>query len=307
MDIRQLRYFIVIAEEKQVSAAAKKLFMSQPPLSQQLKNMEQSLGEKLFERSGKFLELTEAGKTLYKYAVEITQMMEEAKNEVADVGAGMDGRLSVGINTFSLSKLNEVFHDFRSRFPKIKYKIQQNESSLLCYLLKEREIELAIVRLPLEISDFTLQHLYSEPFYVITSKDKKLFDDDTTLKEISKYPLVLPSIEGLGVYYSIHEAFSKAKIQPDVIAEFSDLKLMMELVSTNFGISVVPESLLHLYSEYPVYVHKIAESERLSGDVGLIWLKDHRLSKAAQNFTDMLTAAVRKKPELKNDRGSEDL
>lgn len=294
MDIRQLRYFIVIAEEKQISAAAKKLYMSQPPLSQQLKNMEASLGEQLFERSGKFLELTEAGKTLYKYALQITQMMEEARNEVADVGGGIDGRLAVGINTFSLGNLNEVFHQYRSKYPKIKYKIQQNESSLLCYLLKQREIEMAIVRLPLEIDEFTLQHLHSEPFYVITSKEKKLFTGDATLKEVSRYPLVLPSIEGLGVYYSIHEAFSKAKIQPEIIAEFSDLKLMMELVSTDFGISIVPESLLYLYKEYPVHIHKIADSEQLSGDIGLIWLKDHRLSKAAQNFIDVLTANIDK-------------
>lgn len=294
MDIRQLRYFIVIAEEKQISAAAKKLYMSQPPLSQQLKNMEASLGEQLFERSGKFLELTEAGKTLYKYALQITQMMEEAKNEVADVGGGVDGKLAVGINTFSLGNLNEVFHQYRSTYPKIKYKIQQNESSLLCYLLKQREIEMAIVRLPLEIDEFTLQHLHSEPFYVITSKEKKLFTGDATLEEVSRYPLVLPSIEGLGVYYSIHEAFSKAKIQPEIIAEFSDLKLMMELVSTDFGVSIVPESLLHLYKEYPVHIHKIADSEQLSGDIGLIWLKDHRLSKAAQNFIDVLTANIDK-------------
>lgn len=294
MDIRQLRYFIVIAEEKQISAAAKKLYMSQPPLSQQLKNMEASLGEQLFERSGKFLELTEAGKTLYKYALQITQMMEEARNEVADVGGGIDGRLAVGINTFSLGNLNEVFHQYRSMYPKIKYKIQQNESSLLCYLLKQREIEMAIVRLPLEIDEFTLQHLHSEPFYVITSKEKKLFTGDATLEEVSRYPLVLPSIEGLGVYYSIHEAFSKAKIQPEIIAEFSDLKLMMELVSTDFGVSIVPESLLHLYKEYPVHIHKIADSEQLSGDIGLIWLKDHRLSKAAQNFIDVLTANIDK-------------
>jgi len=294
MDIRQLRYFIVIAEEKQISAAAKKLYMSQPPLSQQLKNMEASLGEQLFERSGKFLELTEAGRTLYKYALQITQMMEEAKNEVADVGGGVDGKLAVGINTFSLGNLNEVFHQYRSMYPKIKYKIQQNESSLLCYLLKQREIEMAIVRLPLEIDEFTLQHLHSEPFYVITSKEKKLFTGDATLEEVSRYPLVLPSIEGLGVYYSIHEAFSKAKIQPEIIAEFSDLKLMMELVSTDFGVSIVPESLLHLYKEYPVHIHKIADSEQLSGDIGLIWLKDHRLSKAAQNFIDVLTANIDK-------------
>jgi Transcriptional regulator len=160
--------------------------------------------------------------------------------------------------------------------------------------LKQREIEMAIVRLPLEIDEFTLQHLHSEPFYVITSKEKKLFTGDATLEEVSRYPLVLPSIEGLGVYYSIHEAFSKAKIQPEIIAEFSDLKLMMELVSTDFGVSIVPESLLHLYKEYPVHIHKIADSEQLSGDIGLIWLKDHRLSKAAQNFIDVLTANIDK-------------
>ncbi|CAD2080422.1 LysR family transcriptional regulator [Jeotgalicoccus meleagridis] len=294
MDIRQLRYFLMIADEKQVSAAAKKLYMSQPPLSQQLKNLEASVGEKLFERSGKYLEMTEAGKVLYKYALQITQLLEEAKNEVQDVSAGVDGQLSIGINTFSLANLNTVFHEYKRKYPKITYKIQQNESSLLCYLLKQREIEMALVRLPLEIDDFTLQHVHSEPFYVISSKDKKIFSGEVTLKEVSQYPLVLPSIKGLGVYYSIHEAFSKAKIQPNIIAEFSDLKLMMQLVSTDFGISIVPESLLYLYKEYPVRVNKIIDKEQLSGEIGLIWLKDHRLSKAAQNFKDTLIGCLEK-------------
>ena len=294
MDIRQLRYFLMIADEKQVSAAAKKLYMSQPPLSQQLKNLEASVGEKLFERSGKYLEMTEAGKVLYKYALQITQLLEEAKNEVQDVSAGVDGKLSIGINTFSLANLNTVFHEYKRKYPKITYKIQQNESSLLCYLLKQREIEMALVRLPLEIDDFTLQHVHSEPFYVISSKDKKIFSGEVTLKEVSQYPLVLPSIKGLGVYYSIHEAFSKAKIQPNIIAEFSDLKLMMQLVSTDFGISIVPESLLYLYKEYPVRVNKIIDKEQLSGEIGLIWLKDHRLSKAAQNFKDTLIGCLEK-------------
>ena len=294
MDIRQLRYFLMIADEKQVSAAAKKLYMSQPPLSQQLKNLEASVGEKLFERSGKYLEMTEAGKVLYKYALQITQLLEEAKNEVQDVSAGVDGQLSIGINTFSLANLNTVFHEYKRKYPKITYKIQQNESSLLCYLLKQREIEMALVRLPLEIDDFTLQHVHSEPFYVISSKDKKIFSGEVTLKEVSQYHLVLPSIKGLGVYYSIHEAFSKAKIQPNIIAEFSDLKLMMQLVSTDFGISIVPESLLYLYKEYPVRVNKIIDKEQLSGEIGLIWLKDHRLSKAAQNFKDTLIGCLEK-------------
>ena len=126
--------------------------------------------------------MTEAGKVLYKYALQITQLLEEAKNEVQDVSAGVDGQLSIGINTFSLANLNTVFHEYKRKYPKITYKIQQNESSLLCYLLKQREIEMALVRLPLAIDDFTLQHVHSEPFYVISSKDK-IFSGEVTLKK----------------------------------------------------------------------------------------------------------------------------
>ena len=69
---------------------------------------------------------------------------------------------------------------------------------------------------------------------------------------------------------------------------------MMQLVSTDFGISIVPESLLYLYKEYPVRVNKIIDKEQLSGEIGLIWLKDHRLSKAAQNFKDTLIGCLEK-------------
>ncbi|WP_312029591.1 LysR family transcriptional regulator [Paenibacillus sedimenti] len=101
MDIRQLRYFIAIAEEKQITAAAKKLHMAQPPLSQQLKLLEQDLGVKLFEKRGRFLQLTDAGNTLYRYAMKITKDMEEAQTEVTQIGSGVRGKLSIGINTIS--------------------------------------------------------------------------------------------------------------------------------------------------------------------------------------------------------------
>ena len=76
MDIRQLRYFIAIVEEKSVSAAARRLHLSQPPLSQQLKAMEEELGTPLLERSGKHMLVTDAGKTLYSYALQMDQLMQ---------------------------------------------------------------------------------------------------------------------------------------------------------------------------------------------------------------------------------------
>jgi len=130
LDIRQLRYFIAIVEEKKISAAAERLHISQPPLSQHLKTMEEELGSKLVERSGKYFEVTEAGKTLYKYALQVAQLMEEAEAEVKDIGLGLHGRLTLGINTFSVIELPQLLQQFQQYYPKVTYKIQQNICTL---------------------------------------------------------------------------------------------------------------------------------------------------------------------------------
>jgi DNA-binding transcriptional LysR family regulator len=288
MDIRQLRYFIAIVEERKISAAAKRLHMSQPPLSQQLKAMEKELGSKLVERSGKYLEVTEAGNALYKNALEITQLLEETKTEVMEVGKGVNGRLTIGVNTFSVRGLPEVLETFQTQFPKITYKIQQNESSHLCQLVRDRIVELAIIRLPLPLDDFSVLHLCNEPFYFITSKEHPSFDEEISLTDIQQYPLLFPSTEGLGVHYLILEAFSRFKLQPTIVGECSDITLLMDLVTADFAASIVPETLLHRFKGYPINAYRISNSTELTGSVGLIWLKDHNLSKAAQNFIKMI-------------------
>ncbi|WP_210608947.1 LysR family transcriptional regulator [Priestia flexa] len=289
MDIRQLRYFIAIVEEKKISAAADRLHISQPPLSQQLKAMENELGTKLVERSGKFLEVTQAGKALYKYAVQISNLMEEAQKEVKEVGAGVKGSLALGVNTFSVVELNELIQQFRIENPNVTYKIHQNESAHLCKLVKERVLELGIVRTPLELKDFTVVHLYTESFYFICSAKKQLPNDEVTLADIQKYPLIFPSTEGLGVHYVLLEAFSKAQIYPNIIAECSDIALLFTLVSSDFGGAIVPESVINQYRNEGITIHKIIDKE-LTASTCLIWLNNHYLSQAAQNFVNLITS-----------------
>ncbi|GGP10816.1 LysR family transcriptional regulator [Oceanobacillus neutriphilus] len=288
MDIRQLRYFIAIVEEGKISVAAKRLHMSQPPLSQQLKAMEEELGSILVERSGKFLEVTEAGKSLYLNALQITKLMEETKAEVKEVGEGVNGRLSIGVNTFSVSGLPDTLEQFQKQFPKITYRIQQNESAYLLQLVRDRIVELAIIRMPLDLNDFSILHLCNDPFYFITSKEHTSFDTEVTLDEIKHYPLLIPSTEGLGVHYLILEAFSRSKTHPNMVGECSDISLLMDLVASDFAASIVPETLLKRYRGYPINAYRISSKNELNGSVGLIWLKDHSLSKAAQNFIEMI-------------------
>lgn len=286
MDIRQLRYFIAIVEEQQISAAAERLHISQPPLSQHLKAMEQELDAKLIERNGRFFEVTEAGKTLYKYALQMNQLMAEAQSEVREIGNGNSGTLKVGVNTLSVSKLSDVLQQFTQLYPNVTYKIQQNESAHLCQLVRERHVELAFIRLPLELEDFSVVHLYTEPFYFITAQKRVFQTKEISLSDINNESLILPSTEGLGLHYLIWEAFSRQQIQPTIISECSDITLLLKLVEAHFGTAIVPETVLRQHYLSNIYAYKI-DSSALTSSIGLIWLKNHYLSKTAQNFVDL--------------------
>ncbi|TMV49919.1 LysR family transcriptional regulator [Paenibacillus mesophilus] len=287
MDIRQLRYFIAIAEERQITAAARRLHIAQPPLSQQLRLMERELGVRLVERSGKQFELTRAGTILYKRAISIVKLMEESQIEVKDTGNGLSGQLTIGVNTLSDERLPNLLRVFRERYPRITYKIQQNESAQLCKMVKERAIELALVRFPLELGEFSIMHLRTEPFYFVTAGSGKAVHGKVTFEQLAGHPLVLPSTAGLGVYQMIVEEFSRRRLQPNVICECSDIAMLLELVSADFAATIVPETTLRVHRGYDVQAYEI-EGSTLAASSVLIWLKDHELSKAAQNFIALL-------------------
>ncbi|MCC0563579.1 LysR family transcriptional regulator [Brevibacillus borstelensis] len=287
MDIKQLRYFIAIAEEKQISAAAKRLHLAQPPLSQQLINLEKELGVALVVRHARGLELTEAGRILYKHAVKIASLVEESEIEVKEVGEGTKGTLSIGVNTLSSKLLPILLKRFQESYPHVTYKIQQNESDQLLKMVKEKAIELAIIRLPLELNDFSILHLKTEPLRFASSTRIPGSSAIITYEQICHHPLLLPSIEGLGVYHLILEEFSRRRLEPVILGECSDIAVLLQLVSSGFGATIVPEVVLRMHPGHDLQVFEIADAT-LAASSGVIWLKDYYLSKAAQNFLDLL-------------------
>ncbi|MFF2888552.1 LysR family transcriptional regulator [Paenibacillus sp. NPDC057967] len=294
MDIRQLRYFIAIVEEGTVSAAAKRLHLSQPPLSQQLKAMEEELSTVLMERSGKYLKLTAAGKKLYDYALQMVELIEEAASEVKEVGQGSSGTLALGVNTLSVAELPDLLHRFRETYPKAAYHIQQSESVRLCQLVRERAVELAFIRLPLDLGDdLAVHHLYSEPFYVVTSAEASQpapQDAGVSLAELQDIPLMLPSTPGLGVHYLIRQAFSELHLQPNIVGDCSDISLLIRLVESGFCSAIVPETLLKVHDRAAIQANQITSPSEMTAPVGLVWLKNRRLSALAENFIQLYTS-----------------
>jgi len=282
MDIKQLRYFIAIAEEKNITAAANRLHMSQPPLSIQLKQLEEELGVKLMERIGKSMELTDKGKVLYNRAVHLVNSVEQLKNEVQDTEEGKRGVLAVGINTLPVTGFSEMLQAFHKKYPLVSIKIVQNDSHYLSEMVKSRAVEMAFVRLPLEHRGLTYYHLNNEPF-VFVSKNK---ENIHSLEEASHIPLIIPSSEGLGIYNTIHEAFSKQKLQLTSMAECSDMHVLMELVKGGMGATIVPRSVVDVYGADDLYTAPVSNANLISS-IGVIWLEDHFVSTPAKNFLEL--------------------
>jgi DNA-binding transcriptional LysR family regulator len=127
MDMRQLKYFLTIAKEGQVTRAAKLLNMEQPPLSRQLKLMEEELGVKLFDRNGKGLKLTDSGELLKQKAESLLLQFDESIREVKGMEEGVRGVLSIGSVVSCISLLPKRIELFREKFPQLTYKISEGD------------------------------------------------------------------------------------------------------------------------------------------------------------------------------------
>jgi LysR family transcriptional regulator, salicylic acid-responsive activator of bsdBCD len=283
MDIKQLRYFIAIAEEKNITAAAKRLHMSQPPLSILLKQMEDELGVHLIERNGKSMELTDKGQVLYQHALQLVNSFEEIKNELQDTEEGKKGALNVGLNTLSVSGFSEMIQSFHKKYHHVTVKIVLNDSFYLAELVKSRAIEIAFVRLPLEHRSLSYHHLIDEPFVFVSNKEVKAI----SLEEVSQLPLIIPSTEGLGIYHTILEAFTRKELQLKSIAECSSMHVLMELVKGGMGATIVPKSVFDVYGTKGLYAAPISNST-MTSSLGVIWLEHHYVSTPAKNFMELV-------------------
>jgi DNA-binding transcriptional LysR family regulator len=286
VDIRQLRYFIAIAEEGQITAAAKRLNMAQPPLSQQLKQMEDELGVTLMERIGKRMELTEAGLTLYRQALNIVHQLEEALSEVKETGEGIRGTLSIGVSALSAYRLPDQIRLFQLKYPFITYKIWKGDTQLLNQWLERRTIEVAIVRLPHSLSDCTTIPLEEEPFVLIVPASSALASQQQIdMQKIARLPMIMPSIPGLGIYDLLVKEFSRLGVQPNVICECPDISLIVSLVSAEVGSSIVPRSAWETHKREHIHGIELSGTS-ITSSAAVVWQSGRHLSKAALRFIE---------------------
>lgn len=271
MELRQLRYFIAIAEEGSFTKAAARLHLSQPPLSQQIKSLEAELGVQLFRRMHDGAILTEAGQCLLREARKILGQVNYAMREVIQTGAGEKGKVrlgSVGAAFFSVLPL--IVEHISERLPEIELELIETGANEQIAALERGEMDLGIVHLPIASIDMAQSTIFSECYSVILPLGHPLAGNETLdLAGLDNERFILfPRERAPALYDNIIAVCQQAGLQPHVAHHCRQLSAIVQMVSLGLGITVVPRS-LHRACLGRVAVIDLDDSA--PAELGLIW------------------------------------
>jgi len=292
MDMRQLKYFLMIAREGQITRAAKLLNMEQPPLSRQLKQMEDELGVKLFDRHGKGLTLTDAGMHLKQRAESLYSQFNETVEEMKELEQGVRGVLSIGAVFSCSSLLPRPIEQYRKKYPQVSYKILEGDHYYLGEQLEKHAIDLVFARLPFEAltdpKQLIIMPLPSDPFVVIVPTSWTQFEHKSSfqLEELAHYPLLtLKTDQTTHMHEQVLAACHRYGVKPNIVCECSSVAITIALIADGLGISLLPRSVMSSFMDPRVKIIPLSH-ETLQSDIGIVWLKDHYVPKRAQFFIE---------------------
>lgn len=245
MNTADLAAFIEVARFESFSLAAEKLHLTQPAVSKRVQNLEENLGVNLFDRVGRKVQLTEAGRALLPRARQWLLDFEDIKNSVATLQGDVTGVLKIGTSHhIGLHRLPPTLRTFSQRYPKVSLDIQFIDSEAAYEAVLSGDLELGIVTLP-PIADGRLiaQNIWDDPLAFVAGKDHPLAQKtDLALKDLTAHPAILPSLNTFTRQIAA-ELFKKAGLELNVSMTTNYLETIKMMVSIGLGWSVLPASM----------------------------------------------------------------
>ena len=285
MDIRTLSYFVAVAEELNITKAAQKLCISQPPLSNQMHELEKELNTTLFIRGRRSLQLTESGKLLYRHAKEILLLTNVAKNEVRAMNDGMTGTIHIGLVEGSAPNIAaEWIETFLLKNKSVKFNVVDGNSDDLIQKLRSGLINLAVITSP---CDNTLLNSFSvgtEKMTAFMSRTSPLADlpgSTIDLALLKDQPLIVPSRESINVM--INKWFKEIGAKPNIVCKMDNYLDVIALSLHNIGISLFPKT--SYITNKDIVTKEVINPER-NIEYLFVWLKGKPLSLVDESFID---------------------
>ena len=289
MDLRQIQYFSEIIKQGSFSKAAESLFVSQPTISNVVKELEKELGTKLLIRTTRKYELTDSGKLLFKYSENLSNSLVHFQEELDDINRGHRGTIKMGVFTsVGTEILTKIMADFYCNYPDINIIFVEDSADKLKKSLFQGELDLVVVSLPTS-EDFVSFPFLEGNLQLLVHEGHALADRQKVQWQDLKDEKFIMFREGFTVYDMIMWETARSGYNPEIICETSQWKFILELVSFNLGIAVLPQSTLT-----PIMVkHKginviPLDSPEVQWEIGIGWQKEGYVSLATQKWIQFL-------------------
>lgn len=256
MDLKQMRYFLAVAEERNFTRAAERLHMAQPPLTRQMQALEEDIGAPLFVRTSKGVGLTEAGQALLAEVPNLLALAQRAKERAVLASEGQSGRLDVGIfGSAVLDLIPRILARFHADRPEVKIVLHNLTKHEQIAALRERRISVGFNRLVPPEDDLVIEEVLRESMVVaLPARDALAKQAEVSIADLSDCPLILyPRLPIAGLAQQVMQAFHREKAVLRIEQEVEDVLTAVALVAGGFGACVTTASTASLRLPGVVY------------------------------------------------------
>jgi DNA-binding transcriptional LysR family regulator len=292
IELRQLRYFVAVAEERHFGRAAARLHMTQPPLSQAIQALEADIGTPLFERTKRSVALTRAGAALLPEAQRLLQQASALPDLARRAASGESGLLTLSfVSTADYSVLPPLLREFREAHPQVHIDLREATTDVQLEDLQQGRIDAGLLIPPLTDkagAELEYMTVLSEPLVLAAPQGTRALHGKTsaTLKEVADMPLIIfPRRIAPALHDAILGCFRDAGLTPRIGQEAIQMQTIVGLVSAGMGVALVPQSVSNL--KRPGVEYKPLAGKGTPVETGLAWRRDN-MSPVLKNFLELL-------------------
>ena len=277
MDLRQLRYFVAVAEELSFSRAARKVHLSQPPLSRQVARLEQELGVQLLHRTTHEVSLSEAGTAFLAEARQLLALSVRAGEAARRASRGETGLIRVGfIGSALYSFLPALLRAYRQAYPDVQLALTQLTIAQQAEALRDRAIDVGVIRQAIVDDALVMRCVVKEPFVVAMPLDHPFAGrQKVALRSLAREPFVIFNRgDAPAIYDQTMRICERAGFSPRIVQEARPLATVVGLVATGLGVSIVPASTQRINIDHVVYRPLVGT--RAVSEFVLAWHRENR-------------------------------
>lgn len=298
VELKRLKYFIALSEELHFGRAAERLYIAQPPLSIQIRKLEEELGICLFERTSRSVRLTEAGRTFQAGVQRAMEEIERALHAAKQVERGLSGHLLIGfISSGGVTFLPKLLRHLKQVLPHLQPELRQYSSDGALDALASQRMDLALVRTSTTSSGLLSRTIHRDPAILALPIDHPLaHSKKLTLRELAEEMFVLyPPNEGHAAYNLVQRACIKAGFVPRASEFVDDVFGILGLVAAGLGIAIMPQSVSLLNVSGVVFHHLPDLTENF--ELSVVWREDDTRPLVQRVIQEICTDWLPESPE----------